>query len=116
MLCEYEDQCDIIGLQEMRRSGQSVFIEAGYIAYCSCECGGDGGGRKGQRGVEVVVKKAILARTTVRPPEFISDRLLKVILELRGRARAVTFVVAYAPIDIHYTRKSMLSGRPWTVL
>ena len=30
-------------------------------------------------------------------PEFISDRLLKVTLELGGRAKAVTFVVAYAP-------------------
>ena len=34
-----------------------------------------------------------------RPPEFISDRLLKVTLELRGRAKAVTFVVAYAPTE-----------------
>ena len=33
-----------------------------------------------------------------RPPEFISDHLLKVILELRGRAKAVTFFVEYAPI------------------
>ena len=32
-----------------------------------------------------------------RPPEFVSDRLLKVTLELRGRAKAVTFFVAYAP-------------------
>ena len=33
------------------------------------------------------------------PPEFISDRLLKVTLELRGRAKAVTFVVGYAPTE-----------------
>ena len=33
------------------------------------------------------------------PPEFISDRLLKVTLELRGRAKAVTFFVAYAPTE-----------------
>jgi len=62
---------------------QSVFIGAGYIVYCSGERGGK--------------KQAILARTAVRPRKFISDRLLKVTLELRGRARAVTFVVAYAP-------------------
>ena len=37
-----------------------------------------------------------------RPPEFISDRLLKVTLELRGRAKAVTFFVAYAPTETHY--------------
>ena len=30
-----------------------------------------------------------------RLPEFISDRLLKVILELRGRAKTVTFFTAY---------------------
>ena len=34
------------------------------------------------------------------PPEFISDRLLKVTLELRGRAKAVTFFVAHAPTQI----------------
>jgi len=74
---------------------QSVFIGAGYIVYCSGERGGKDGGRKGQDGVGL--KQAILARTAVRPRKFISDRLLKVTLELRGRARAVTFVVAYAP-------------------
>ena len=36
-----------------------------------------------------------------RPPESTSDRLLKVTLELfiRGRAKAVTFIVAYAPTE-----------------
>ena len=36
-----------------------------------------------------------------RPPEFISDRLPKVTLKPRGRAKAVTFFVAYAPTEIH---------------
>ena len=36
-----------------------------------------------------------------RPPEFISDRLLKVTLELRGRAKGVTFFVAYASTETH---------------
>ena len=36
-----------------------------------------------------------------RPPEFISDRLLKVTLKLRGRAKAVIFFLAYAPTEIH---------------
>ena len=36
-----------------------------------------------------------------RPPEFISDRLLKVTLELRGRAKAVTFFFCvYDPTEI----------------
>ena len=38
-------------------------------------------------------------RAEARPPEFISDRLLKVTLELCGRARAGTFVVWDAPTD-----------------
>ena len=40
-----------------------------------------------------------ISRAKARPPEFISDRLLKMTLKLCGRARAVTFVVGYAPID-----------------
>ena len=89
--------CDIIGLQETRRSGQSAFSQAGYLVYCSGECGGKNVGKKGQGGVGLAVRNSI-ARAA-RPSEFISDRLLKVTLELRGRAKAVTFVVAYAPTE-----------------
>ena len=39
-------------------------------------------------------------KRAVRPPEFISDRLLEVTLELRGRAKAVTFVVACTSTEI----------------
>ena len=91
--------CDIIGLQETRRSGQSAFSQAGYLVYCSGECGGENGGKKGQGGVGLAVRTSITR--AARPPEFISDRLLKVTLELRGRAKAVTFVVAYAPTEPH---------------
>ena len=90
--------CDIVGLQETRRSGQSALLQAGYAVYCSGESGGDGEGKKGQGGVGLAVRKSI-SRAEARPPEFISDRLLKVTLELCGRARAVTFVVGYAPTD-----------------
>ena len=38
--------CDIIGLQETRRSGQSALLQAGYVVYCSGESGGDGEGRR----------------------------------------------------------------------
>ena len=65
--------------------------------YCSGECGGENGGKKGQGGVELAVRNSITR--AARPPEFISDRLLKVTLEPRGRAKAVTFVVAYAPTE-----------------
>ena len=77
--------CDIIGLQETRRSGQSALLQAGYVVYCSDESGGEGEGKKGQGGVGLAVRKSI-SRAEARPPEFISDRLLKVTLELCGRA------------------------------
>ena len=75
--------CDIIGLQKTRRSGQSAFSQAGYLVYCSGECGGENDGKKGQGGVGLAVRNSITR--AARPPEFISDRLLKVTLELRGR-------------------------------
>ena len=40
--------CDIIGLQETRRSGQSALLQAGYAVCCSGESGGDGEGKKGR--------------------------------------------------------------------
>ena len=89
--------CDVIGLQKTRRSGHSAFSQAGYLVYCSDECGGENGGKKGQGGVGLAVRTSITRAAL--PPEFISDRLLKVTLELRGRAKAVTFVVAYAPTE-----------------
>ena len=100
--------CDVIGLQETRRSGHSAFRQAGYLVYCSGECGGEDGGKKGQGGVGLAVRTSI--PRAARPPGFISDRLLKVTLELRGRAKAVTFVVAYAPAETQNTDKKH-SGR-----
>ena len=94
--------CDIIGLQETRRSGQSAFSQAGYLVYCSDTCGGENGGKKGQGGVELAVRNSITR--AARPPEFISDRLLKVTLELRGRAKAVTFFVTCAPTETQNAR------------
>ena len=93
-----EMSCNIIGLQETRRSGQSALLQAGYVVYYSGGSGGDGEGKKGQDGVGLAVWKSI-SRAEARSPEFISDRLLKVTLELCGRARAVTFAVGYAPTD-----------------
>ena len=40
--------CDIIGLQETCCSGHSAFSQAGYLVYCSGECGGENGGKKGK--------------------------------------------------------------------
>ena len=104
--------CDIIGLQETRRSGQSALLQAGYVVYCSGESGGEGEGKKGQGGVGLAVCNSI-SRAKARPPELISDRLLKVTLKLCGRARAVTFVVGYAPTDTQSVGKK---NAFWTAL
>ena len=54
-----------------------------------------------------------ISRAEARSPEFISDRLLKMTLELCGRARAVTFVVGYAPTDTQSIGKN---NAFWTAL
>ena len=89
--------CDVIGLQETRRGGHSAFPQADYLVYWSGECSGENGGKKGQGRVGLAVRTSITR--AARPPEFISDRLLKATFELRGRAKAVTFFVAYAPTE-----------------
>ena len=86
--------CDVIvGLQETRRSGHSAFTQARYLVYCSGDCGGDNDGKKGQGGVGLAVR--IFIARAARALEFISYRLLKVTLELRGQAKAITFLVAF---------------------
>ena len=51
--------CDIIGLQETRRSGHSALNQAGYLVYCSGECGGENGGKKGQGGIGLALRTSI---------------------------------------------------------
>ena len=85
-------------MQETRRSRHFAFSQAGYLVCCNGECGGENGDIKGQDRVGLTVRTSILR--AARPPEFISDRLLKVTFELRGRAKTVTFVVAYASTEI----------------
>ena len=79
--------------------------------YCSVECGSEDGGKTGQGGVGLAVRASITR--AARPPEFISDRLLKVTLELCGRAKAVTFCVAYAPTE---TQNASGKDAFWTSL
>ena len=103
--------CDVIGLQETRRRGHSAFSQAGYLVYCSGECGDENGGKKEQGGAGLAVRTSITR--AARPPEFISDRLRKVTLELRGRAKAVTFFVVYAPTE---TQNASNKHTFWTTL
>ena len=99
--------CDIIGLQETRRSGQSALLRAGYVVYCSGDSGGDGEGKKGQGGVGLAVRKSI-SRAEARPPEFISD----------SSNCAVEPELSRLLWDMHQQtlnllEKRTLSGQPW---
>ena len=85
-------------MQETRRSRHFAFSQAGYLVYCSGECGGENREIKGQDRVGLAVRTSILR--AARSLEFNSDRLLKVTFELRGRAKTVTFVVAFASTEI----------------
>ena len=107
---------DVIGLQETRCSGHSAFSQAGYSVYCSGECGGENGGKKGQGGVGLAVRTSITR--AARPLEFISDRLLKVTLELRGRAklRPLRFLSRMPPLKHKMLVINVHSGRAWTKL
>ena len=80
----YEEMgCDSVGLKETRRSSQSALLPTGHVVYCSGKFRSDGGGKKGQGGVGLVVCKSI-SHAEVRSTELISDKLLKVTLELCG--------------------------------
>ena len=106
--------CDVIGLQETRHSGHSAFSQAGYFVYCSGECCGENGGKKGQGGVGLAVRISITR--AARPPEFSSDRLLNATLELRGRVKVVTFFVAYVPTETQNASNKRAFWTTWAEL
>ena len=106
--------CDVIGLQETHRSGHSALTQAGYLLYCSGECDGKNGGKKGQDGGGLAVRTS--TTRAARPPEFISDHLLKVTLELRGRAKGVTFLWLMPQLRRRMLVINMHSGRAWIEL
>ena len=58
--CE-EAGCDIIGLQEVGRDGQSASTAAGYVVVCSGADGGKHDEKKGNHGVGLVVTGSIVA-------------------------------------------------------
>ena len=88
--------CEVIGLQEMRRPGRTEFVPAGYRVFCS----GVGGnsGRAGQHGVGLAVKQSIIREATWTQ-ELTNERLMSRTFNLTGKSNAVTFVVAYGPTD-----------------
>ena len=77
--------------------------------YCSGESGGEQ--QKGQGEVGLADRFRV-SRAEVRSAELISDRLLKVTLELCGQARAVTFAVVYAETDAQVlSKQEVADGR-----
>ena len=40
-------RCGVIGMLETRRSGHLALTKAVYLVYCSRECGGENGAKKG---------------------------------------------------------------------
>ena len=101
--CE-NDGCDIMGLQEVRRNGQSAFTAAGYVVFCSAADGGKYE-KKGNHGVGLAVRESILAGMDKSDVaiECASARLMKVGIHLKvgshlkGISNGVSFIVGYAP-------------------
>ena len=72
VLSKYQERgCDIIGLQETRRSGQTALVEAGYVVYCS----GDGGEKKDQSGVGLAIRRGLIhaPKSTLRSSSTIGS-------------------------------------------
>ena len=86
----------------------SAFTQAGSLEYCS---GGENGGKKGQGGVGLAVRTSVTH--AAHPPEFISDRLLKITLELRDRERLLRFMWRMPQPQHTMLVINMHPGRPW---
>ena len=54
VLSVYGRLYDVTRLQEIRRSGYSAFTQAGYLVYCSGECGGKNGGMQADWSLSVI--------------------------------------------------------------
>ena len=78
--------CDVIGLQKVRRDGQSDFSAAGYVVFYS---GADGGKHeKRKHGVGLAVRESIVAGMDKGDVavECISARLIKVRIQSKGKS------------------------------
>ena len=108
--------CDVIGLQETRRSGHPAFIRADFLVYCSGECGGKNGGKKEQGGVGLglVVKSSITRAARPAVSSVIACSRLH-----------LNYVVEPGPLLLLWRMPQLKhrtlvinthSGRPWTGL
>ena len=67
--------CDVIGLQEVRRNGQSAFTAAGYVVFCSGAYGGKYE-KKGNHAVSLAVRESIVAGMDKRATSRLSASAL----------------------------------------
>lgn len=92
-------------------------VKDGYTVYCRSEIGGKNQG-KGQGGVGLAMKQTLDTQTTARLPNFISEFLCKVTLNVRGQAKAMSFVVANASTETTYVarkNKVCCTGRTFSL-
>ena len=99
--------CDIIGLQETRRGGETTCEARGYRIFCS------GGEENGIHGVGLAVRKSIATECDC-VPEYLGARLLKVRIAMEGKSNAATFVVGYAPTEASKVERTKVDF--WTAL
>ena len=83
--------CGIVSLLETRRRGQSALLQAGYAVTAAVSPETKGEWKRAKMELDWISTRVLSG--SIRSPELISDRLLKVTLGLGGRARAVAFVV-----------------------
>ena len=102
-------RCNVIGLQETRRSAHLAFTHSDYLVYCSGECGGDNGEKKRQGGVGLAVRTSITR--TARP-----DRWLKVTFNYVVEPRPSYFLRRMPQLKHRMLAINMHFGRPWTEL
>ena len=89
-------RCDVIGLQETRRPGQTNSAAAG----CRVSCSGEDRSSDwaGQHGVGLVVKRSYV-REAMWTQELTNEHLMSITFNLAGKSNPITFVVPYGPID-----------------
>ena len=104
---------DIVGLQERGVAASLLFFKLDTLLTATVNPEATGKGRRAKVELDLLVARVSISRAEARSPEFISDRLLKVTLELCDRSRAMTFVVGYGPTDTQYDGEKHPC---WTVL
>ena len=86
-------RCDVIGLQQVRRDGQSAIMAAGYVVFCS-EADGRKHENKGNNGVGLAARESVVARMDKGDVavECIRARLMKVRIQFKGKSNGASLL------------------------